>query len=60
MRAFTISLAVVLLASATGDAQVALRPGQYEFTIDMNLGLPTTSGREASRGNTALREKSRL
>jgi hypothetical protein len=53
MRAITIPLAVVLLAPVTGDAQVAIRPGQYELTIDMNLNLPTTSKATATRGTTA-------
>ncbi len=37
MRASATVLVVVILASV-GEAQLAIRPGQYEFTVDMNLG----------------------
>ena len=40
MRASNILLAVVLLVPAASDAQIALRPGEYEVTLDMDLGLP--------------------
>ena len=40
MRASTILVAVVLLMSASAGAQVTIRPGQYEFTIDMKMAVP--------------------
>lgn len=40
MRASTALFVIVLLAPAASEAQIAIRPGQYEFTLDMNLGIP--------------------
>ena len=41
MRAFTIVLVLVLLPCVVGTAQIAIRPGQYEFTVDMKMdGIP--------------------
>jgi hypothetical protein len=41
MRAFTTVLVLVLVAGVVGTAQIAIRPGQYEFTVDMKLdGVP--------------------
>lgn len=40
MRASTILLSVVLLTPLSAGAQVTVRPGQYEFTIDMKLAVP--------------------
>jgi hypothetical protein len=37
MRASATVLVVVVLASV-GEAQLAIRPGQYELTVEMNLG----------------------
>ncbi len=45
MRALKILFTVVLLAPAAAEAQIRVRPGQYEYTIDMNLGGP--GGKEA-------------
>jgi Protein of unknown function (DUF3617) len=46
MRALKISLVVVLLAPpATTQAQIRVRPGQYEYTLEMDLGGP--GGKEA-------------
>jgi Protein of unknown function (DUF3617) len=38
MRAPAIGLVFLLLARIVGAAQPAIRPGQYEYTIEMNLG----------------------
>jgi hypothetical protein len=40
MRARNILLVVVLLSPAASDAQVSIRPGQYEYTFDLDLGIP--------------------
>jgi hypothetical protein len=40
MRAFTILFGVALLSPAVAGAQVTVRPGQYEVTIEMNLAVP--------------------
>ncbi len=40
MRASMIVLGVVLLTPVSAGAQVTVRPGQYEFTIDMKLAVP--------------------
>jgi Protein of unknown function (DUF3617) len=40
MRASTFLMAVALLNSASAWAQVTIRPGQYEFTIDMKMAVP--------------------
>jgi hypothetical protein len=45
MRASKILLIVMFLSPAAGEAQIRVRPGQYEYTIDMNLGVP--GGQEA-------------
>jgi hypothetical protein len=39
MRA-TILLVIVLLAPAMGEAQINIRPGQYEVTLEMNMPIP--------------------
>jgi hypothetical protein len=33
-------MVIALLASATAAAQIAIRPGQYEFTVAMKLAIP--------------------
>jgi len=38
MRALTLCIVAVLLASAAADAQISVRPGQYEYTMELNLG----------------------
>lgn len=45
MRALKIVFAVVLLAPVAAEAQIRVRPGQYEYTIEMDLGGP--GGKEA-------------
>lgn len=45
MRATTILPVLVLLSAAVVAAQVAIRPGQYEYTIDMNLGIPADASK---------------
>jgi hypothetical protein len=39
MRAF-ITLAGIVLLALAAEAQIAIRPGQYEYTIDMKIGVP--------------------
>lgn len=38
MRALKLCMVAVLLAAVAADAQIRLRPGQYEYTMEMNLG----------------------
>jgi hypothetical protein len=45
MRASKILFIVVLLAPAAAEAQIRVRPGQYEYTLEMDLGGP--GGKEA-------------
>ena len=45
MRPSTILLVVVLLLPAVAGAQSAVRPGQYEYTIEMNLGIPADASK---------------
>ena len=40
MRALNIVLVVVFLVAAPAAAQVTVRPGQYEVTLDLDLGIP--------------------
>jgi hypothetical protein len=40
MRALNMVFVVVFLAAASAAAQVAIRPGQYEVTLDLDLGIP--------------------
>jgi len=40
MRATTMLFAVVLLVPVLVGAQVTIRPGQYEYTIDMKMAVP--------------------
>lgn len=40
MRALNIVLVVVFLVAAGAAAQVTVRPGQYEVTLDLDLGIP--------------------
>ena len=42
MRLILISFVVFLLAPAAGEAQLAIRPGQYEIRIDMKLDKSAT------------------
>jgi hypothetical protein len=44
MRVLKILFGVVVLASAAVHAQIKVRPGQYEYTFDMDLG---PGGKEA-------------
>jgi ribosomal protein S13 len=45
MRPSTILFVGVLLFPAVAGAQSAVRPGQYEYTIEMNLGIPTDASK---------------
>jgi hypothetical protein len=45
MRGVRIVFVAVLLAPAAGEAQITVRPGQYEYTFEMDLGGP--GGKEA-------------
>jgi hypothetical protein len=38
MRALKVCFVVVLLAPVAADAQIRVRPGQYEYTMEMDLG----------------------
>jgi uncharacterized protein DUF3617 len=40
MRVSNVLLAIVLLVPAASDAQFTIRPGEYEFEIEMDLGMP--------------------
>jgi len=40
MRTSSIALVVILLAPAVASAQVSIRPGQYEYTLDLNMAVP--------------------
>jgi hypothetical protein len=40
MRASKIWVVVLLLAPVVVTAQMSIRPGQYEVTLDMDLGVP--------------------
>ena len=40
MRASTVLIGVVLLAPAVADAQVSIRPGEYEYTVNMQMTVP--------------------
>jgi hypothetical protein len=40
MRVSTIVIVAVLLPAAVADAQIAIRPGQYEYLLDMKMTLP--------------------
>jgi hypothetical protein len=45
MRAPKILFVIMLLVTAAAEAQIAVRPGQYEYTIEMDLSGP--GGKEA-------------
>jgi hypothetical protein len=45
MRALRVCVVVVLLAPVAADAQIRVRPGQYEYSMEMDLGKP--GGQEA-------------
>jgi hypothetical protein len=45
MRALKVCFVVVLLAPVAADAQIRVRPGQYEYTMQMDLGQ--SGGKEA-------------
>jgi hypothetical protein len=59
MRAWNILLCVVLLAPAAGDAQVSIRPGQYEYTFDLDLGIPA-EGTKAVLDAAGVKNQKRL
>jgi hypothetical protein len=40
MRALRLLALTLLVTPAIGDAQVTLRPGQYEYTLELNLPVP--------------------
>jgi hypothetical protein len=40
MRTWTMLFAIVLSVPVAGGGQFAVRPGQYEFTATMELGIP--------------------
>src|SRR5918999_3415944 len=45
MRTLNILIVVVLLATSVLDAQIAIRPGQYEYTLEMNMGEAKEAGK---------------
>ncbi|HEY7448244.1 MAG TPA: DUF3617 domain-containing protein [Vicinamibacterales bacterium] len=59
MRARNILLGVVLLVPAVSDAQVNLRPGQYEYTMDLDLGIPS-EGTKAVLDAAGVKNQKRL
>jgi hypothetical protein len=40
MRASTILIGILLLSPVVADAQIAIRPGEYEYTLDMKMTVP--------------------
>jgi hypothetical protein len=51
--------ALVLASPATGSAQIQLRPGQYEITLDMNLPVPREA-QNAVLGAAGFNKQKRL
>lgn len=47
MRALNVVVATVLLVPSASDAQIAIRPGEYEVEMQMDLGKP--GGAEAGK-----------
>jgi hypothetical protein len=47
MRASNLLLAIVLLVPAASDAQFTIRPGEYEYEMEMDFGK--TGGAEAGK-----------
>ena len=45
MRALNVLMIVTLLAPALVHAQITIRPGEYEYTLEMNMG----DGKEAGK-----------
>lgn len=43
-------LSIVLLAGAAVDAQMAIRPGQYEYVVEMNMGAAAEAGKAVVDG----------
>ena len=60
MRAFTIVLVLVLLPCVVGTAQIAIRPGQDEFTVDMKSGRATARRTEGGAHAAGFKQQKKL
>lgn len=62
MRATSLTLMGALLAAAVGEAQIGVRPGQYEYTLEMDLsamGVPKDA-QDAVLGAAGFEKEKRL